>query len=80
MVGDMMALNNLPGVAQVAMQGGTVRSGPDHECAGCAASRRARPFKYFDKGSMATISRFHAGQFLSVVQQDPARRFLQPGS
>jgi NADH dehydrogenase len=57
-VGDMMALNNLPGVAQVAMQGGTY--------AARQIVRRLRgeppgePFKYFDKGSMATISRFHA--------------------
>jgi NADH dehydrogenase len=57
-VGDMMALNNLPGVAQVAMQGGKYAAGQ--------IIRRLRgeppapPFKYFDKGSMATISRFHA--------------------
>jgi NADH:ubiquinone reductase (H+-translocating) len=57
-VGDMMNLNNLPGVAQVAMQGGKYAAGQ--------IVRRLRgepagpPFKYFDKGSMATISRFHA--------------------
>jgi NADH:ubiquinone reductase (H+-translocating) len=57
-VGDMMALNNLPGVAQVAMQGG--------KYAARQIIRRLRgeppgePFKYFDKGSMATITRFHA--------------------
>jgi NADH:ubiquinone reductase (H+-translocating) len=57
-VGDMIALNNLPGVAQVAMQGGKHVAGQ--------IKRRLRgeptgqPFKYFDKGSMATISRFHA--------------------
>ena len=57
-VGDMMNLNNLPGVAQVAMQGG--------KYAAAQIVRRLRgepagpPFKYFDKGSMATISRFHA--------------------
>jgi NADH:ubiquinone reductase (H+-translocating) len=57
-VGDMMALNNLPGVAQVAMQGGKYAAGQ--------ITRRLRgeapgePFKYLDKGSMATISRFHA--------------------
>ena len=57
-IGDMMALNNLPGVAQVAMQGGKYVAGQ--------IKRRLRgeppdePFKYFDKGSMATISRFHA--------------------
>jgi NADH:ubiquinone reductase (H+-translocating) len=57
-IGDMMNLNNLPGVAQVAMQGGKYAAGE--------IVRRLRgepagpPFKYFDKGSMATISRFHA--------------------
>ena len=57
-VGDMVALNEYPGVAQVAMQGGKY------------AARRIKaqtkgkpfdkPFEYFDKGSMATISRFRA--------------------
>jgi NADH:ubiquinone reductase (H+-translocating) len=57
-IGDMMNLNNLPGVAQVAMQGGKYAAGQ--------IVRRLRgepagpPFKYFDKGSMATITRFHA--------------------
>ena len=57
-VGDMMALNNLPGVAQVAMQGGKYAAGQ------IVRRLRGEPpapaFKYFDKGSMATISRFHA--------------------
>src|SRR4051794_1914601 len=57
-IGDMMSLNDYPGVAQVAMQQGKyaadqitrrVRRQPDQQ-----------PFKYFDKGSMATISRFRA--------------------
>src|SRR4051794_534799 len=56
-VGDMLGLG-LPGVAQVAMQSGK-----------CAAKRiveridgpvEHKPFHYFDKGSMATISRFSA--------------------
>jgi NADH dehydrogenase len=57
-VGDMMALDHLPGVSQVAMQQGKY----------AARTIRGRlegrdplpPFKYFDKGSMATISRFSA--------------------
>ena len=57
-VGDMAALDGLPGVAQVAIQGGghvareirrTVAGEPTGEA-----------FRYRDKGSMATISRFHA--------------------
>ena len=57
-VGDMMALHGLPGVAQVAIQGG--------EHAADQIARRLRgeevgqPFRYKDKGSMATVSRFHA--------------------
>jgi len=57
-VGDMMSLDRLPGVAQVAMQGGTY--------AAKTIKARAKgdadpgPFSYKDKGSMATISRFQA--------------------
>jgi NADH dehydrogenase len=57
-VGDMISLDNLPGVAQVAIQGARY--------AAEAIDRRLdgkppqKPFKYFDKGSMATISRFRA--------------------
>jgi NADH dehydrogenase len=62
-LGDMMNLAGpdgrpLPGVAQVAIQGG--------KYAADVIERRLRrkpepkPFKYFDKGSMATISRFSA--------------------
>ena len=57
-IGDMIALDDLPGVAQVAMQGAKFS----------AKKIRARidgkpeptQFSYFDKGSMATISRFRA--------------------
>jgi NADH dehydrogenase len=57
-VGDMVALDNLPGVAEVAMQGGL------H--AARTISRRLRgddrsvPFRYHDVGSVATIGRFNA--------------------
>jgi len=57
-VGDLMALDELPGVAEVAMQSGihaarTIkrRLGGDTE---------AKPFKYRDLGSMATVARFRA--------------------
>jgi NADH:ubiquinone reductase (H+-translocating) len=57
-VGDMMALKNLPGVAQVAMQGGKYAARQIiHRLRG---EPPGEPFRYFDKGSMATISRFHA--------------------
>jgi NADH dehydrogenase len=57
-VGDMMSLNRLPGVAEVAMQSGM------H--AAHTITRRlkgkgeSRPFRYRDLGTMATIARFRA--------------------
>ncbi len=57
-VGDMIALNNLPGVAQVAIQGSKYAAKEIKRRLGDKPPRK--PFKYFDKGSMATISRFDA--------------------
>jgi NADH:ubiquinone reductase (H+-translocating) len=57
-VGDMMSLNRLPGVAQVAIQGG--RFAADAVKARTAGRPTAAEFHYHDKGSMATISRFDA--------------------
>jgi NADH:quinone reductase (non-electrogenic) len=57
-IGDMMTLDDLPGVAEVAMQQGIHSS--------MTIKRRLRgeegskPFRYRDLGSMATISRFRA--------------------
>ncbi len=56
-IGDMMALDGLPGVAEVAMQSGIHAAN--------TVKRRlhgkdAADFRYRDLGSMATISRFHA--------------------
>lgn len=57
-IGDLMSLDGLPGVAQVAIQSGrhaaetiTRRLGGDTE---------PRPFRYRNLGTMATISRFQA--------------------
>jgi len=57
-VGDLMALNELPGVAEVAMQSGvhaarTIRRR-------LSGDESPRAFAYRDLGSMATISRFRA--------------------
>ncbi len=52
-VGDMVSLNNLPGVAQPAMQEGKYVGKLIK--ARLAGDERVEPFKYFDKGSMATI-------------------------
>jgi NADH dehydrogenase len=57
-VGDMMSLNRLPGVAQVAIQGG--RHAARDIRARVEGRSSGRAFKYHDKGSMATISRFSA--------------------
>jgi NADH dehydrogenase len=65
-VGDLMSLDGLPGVAQVAIQSG------QHAARTIAARVQGRPepgvFRYLDKGSMATISRFAA-----VAQIGPVR-------
>jgi NADH dehydrogenase len=57
-VGDMMALDQLPGVAQVAIQSGRHAAGQIKKR--LAGEATGQPFKYFDKGSLATISRFSA--------------------
>ncbi len=57
-VGDMAALDRLPGVAQVAIQGGRHAAGQIQKT--LAGKPTGQPFHYKDKGSMATISRFRA--------------------
>jgi NADH dehydrogenase len=57
-VGDMMALDGLPGVAQVAIQGARFAA---RQITRRLDGKEPEPrFEYFDKGSMATISRFSA--------------------
>jgi NADH dehydrogenase len=56
-IGDMMAMDDLPGVAEVAMQQGIHASRTIRRRLG---GREAKPFHYRDLGSMATISRFSA--------------------
>jgi NADH dehydrogenase len=57
-VGDMISLDNLPGVAQVAIQGAKYAAKEiDSRVKGQPSQP---PFKYYDKGSMAIISRFRA--------------------
>jgi NADH dehydrogenase len=56
-VGDLMSLSGLPGLAEVAMQSG-------HHAAKTIArrlrGRDPKPFHYIDLGTMATIARFRA--------------------
>jgi NADH dehydrogenase len=65
-IGDMINLDHLPGVAQVAIQGGKYAA---EEIARRLSDTDApqRPFKYFDKGSLATISRFRAVALIGGV-------------
>jgi NADH dehydrogenase len=59
-VGDMAAVEGVPGVAQGAIQGAKyVAKNLKAELKGASPTER-EPFKYFDKGSMATVSRFSA--------------------
>ena len=60
-IGDMINLNKLPGLAQVAMQGGAhaaklIAAKTDEE----STADEKEPFDYFDKGTMAIINRFNA--------------------
>lgn len=65
-VGDMMALRGLPGVAQVAIQG--ARYAAEQIRRRVVGSPPAGPFEYHDKGSMATISRFSAVASIGPAQ------------
>ncbi|PAT03797.1 FAD-dependent oxidoreductase [Corynebacterium sp. NML 150383] len=60
-IGDMMNRNRLPGVAQVAIQSGEyvgriIKEQVEHDVAPSARDE----FEYFDKGSMAIVSRYNA--------------------
>lgn len=60
-VGDMALVPKVPGVAQGAIQGAVyVAKIVKRSVKGLDAPEARVPFKYFDKGSMATISRHHA--------------------
>lgn len=57
-VGDLMALDGLPGVAQVAIQSG--RHAARTVVRRLAGDGSVVPFRYRDQGSMATVARFRA--------------------
>jgi NADH:ubiquinone reductase (H+-translocating) len=56
-VGDLMALDDLPGVAEVAMQSGAHAA---HTVVRRLEGRPTKPFRYRDLGTLAVISRFRA--------------------
>src|SRR6201991_934011 len=59
-IGDMAAVEGVPGMAQGAIQGAKhVAKAIKAELKGADTAQR-EPFQYFDKGSMATVSRFSA--------------------
>jgi NADH:ubiquinone reductase (H+-translocating) len=66
-VGDMISLNELPGVAQPAIQEGKYVGKLIR--ARLEGRAQAKPFRYFDKGSMATIGH------LSAVTESYGLRF-----
>lgn len=60
-IGDMAAVPGVPGVAQGAIQGAKYATKQIKRIVNGTDDPATRaPFKYFDKGSMATISRHHA--------------------
>jgi NADH:ubiquinone reductase (H+-translocating) len=60
-VGDMMAVPGVPGMAPGAIQGASYAAKHIGRMAdGTDVPAEREPFKYWDKGSMATISRFDA--------------------
>ncbi|TSE01437.1 NAD(P)/FAD-dependent oxidoreductase [Skermania sp. ID1734] len=60
-VGDLMAVKGVPGMAQGAIQGANYATKQiKNHLKGHDDPANREPFKYWDKGSMATISRFDA--------------------
>ena len=58
MIGDLMSLDHLPGLAQVAIQSGRHAAATIVRRLG--GDTTERPFRYRDRGTMATVSRFQA--------------------
>lgn len=59
-VGDMAAVDGVPGMAQGAMQGAQYAAKAIVSGLKGADPAQREPFSYFDKGSMATVSKFNA--------------------
>ncbi|ETB45910.1 NADH dehydrogenase, partial [Mycobacterium avium 11-0986] len=59
-IGDLAAVEGVPGVAQGAIQGAKYVANTIKAELGGADPAEREPFQYFDKGSMATVSRFSA--------------------
>ncbi|MFI9502996.1 NAD(P)/FAD-dependent oxidoreductase [Nocardia sp. NPDC052566] len=59
-VGDLMSVPDVPGQAQGAIQGATYAAKAIKAGLKGHQPQERKPFKYFNKGSMATVSRFSA--------------------
>ncbi|MBF6353403.1 NAD(P)/FAD-dependent oxidoreductase [Nocardia higoensis] len=59
-VGDLMSVPGVPGQAQGAIQGATYAAKQIKAGLKGHSPQERKPFKYFNKGSMATVSRFSA--------------------
>jgi len=66
-VGDLMALDDLPGVAEVAIQSGAHAS---HTILRRLEGKAPKPFHYRDLGTLAVISRFKAVAEVGPVRVD----------
>jgi NADH dehydrogenase len=64
-VGDLMALDDLPGVAEVAMQSGAHAA---HTIVRRLRGQPPKPFHYRDLGTLAVISRFRAAAKVGPVR------------
>jgi NADH:ubiquinone reductase (H+-translocating) len=67
-IGDMAAVEGVPGVAQGAIQGAKYVAGTIKAEINGANPAEREPFQYFDKGSMATVSRFDAVAQIGPVE------------
>lgn len=73
-IGDLMSLGNLPGVAEVAMQSG--RHAARTIVRRLRGDATTREFRYHDLGTMATVSRFRAVASLGPVHIGGAAAWL----
>ena len=73
-IGDLMSLNHLPGVAEVAMQSG--RHAARSIVRRLRGDDTTRAFRYRDLGTMATISRFRAVAWFGPVRVGGAVAWL----
>jgi NADH dehydrogenase len=67
-IGDLAAVEGVPGVAQGAIQGAKYVTNAIKAELGGANPADREPFQYFDKGSMATVSRFSAVAQIGPVE------------